>query len=177
MWYKIYSSINCPKRVCHSKYWRRSSLQRNLLNVKHHAPKKSMRSKYQIIKILRNHFQYTNCFSWIKLILVLIHLKYWYCNSPYLELLYFPHHFCQISLFFPASFDHAPLQVLDIANHIPTKPIDFNIKICKDHNILWVKHAAYQKAESLRTALSILDNTVNSNSIFNTKYAKFFTKW
>ena len=26
-----------------------------------------------------------NCFSWIKLILVLIHDKYWYCNSSYLE--------------------------------------------------------------------------------------------
>ena len=34
------------------------------------------------------------------------------------------------------------------------------------------------KAESLRSAsLSKLDNTENSNSIFNTKYAEFSTKW
>ena len=45
-----------------------------------------------------------------------------------------------------------------------------------DHNILLVKHATHQKAASLKS-LSNLDNTVNNNSIFNTKYAEFFTKW
>ena len=46
------------------------------------------------------------------------------------------------------------------------------------HNTLWVKNATHQKTEFLITAfLSKLDNTVNSNSIFNTKYAEFFTKW
>ena len=53
-------------------------------------------SKYQIIKILENCFRCMNCFSWIKLILVLIHLRYWYYNSPYAEHPYLPHHLCQI---------------------------------------------------------------------------------
>ena len=45
-------------------------------------------------------------------------------------------------------------------------------------NALRVKHASHQKAESLRApSLSKLDNMVNSNSIFNTKYAEFSTKW
>ena len=35
-----------------------------------------MYSKYQIIKILSNCFRSINCSSWIKLIPVLIHLKY-----------------------------------------------------------------------------------------------------
>ena len=51
-----------------------------------------MYSKYQIIKILENWFQKMNCFSWIKLIPVLIHLKYRYNNSPYLELPCLSHH-------------------------------------------------------------------------------------
>ena len=63
--------------IANGKYWRRSSLIRNLLNVKHHAPYKSVYSKYQIIKILENCFPKLNCFSWIKLTPVLIHLKYW----------------------------------------------------------------------------------------------------
>ena len=47
-----------------------------------------------------------------------------------------------------------------------------------DHYTLWVKHATYQKAEFLRaTSLLKLGNTVNNNSIFNTKYAEFFTEW
>ena len=45
-------------------------------------------------------------------------------------------------------------------------------------NTLTVKHAKYQKYEPLRAScLSKLDNTVNSNSIFNTKCAEFSTKW
>ena len=50
MEYKIYSKITCSSRRCNGKYWRRSSLLRNLLNVKHHTPYKSIYSKYQIIK-------------------------------------------------------------------------------------------------------------------------------
>ena len=46
--------------------------------------------------IKKNYFQNGNCFSWIKLIPVLIHLKYWYCNSPNLELPYLPCYFCPI---------------------------------------------------------------------------------
>ena len=40
------------------------------------------------------------------------------------------------------------------------------------------ENSTHQKSESLRAAsLSKLDNTVNDNSIFNTMYAEFFTKW
>ena len=54
------------------------------------------------------------------------------------------------------------------------KPIKFIIKLYPDDNKLWAK----QKAESLRTVSpSKLDNTVNNNSIFNTKYAEFSTTW
>ena len=43
-------------------------------------------SKYQIIEILENFFQNMTCFLWIKLISYLIHLKYWYYNTPSLQL-------------------------------------------------------------------------------------------
>ena len=52
-----------------------SSLLRNLLIIKHHAPSNMMYSKYQILKILKNYFQNKNCSFRIKLILVLIHFK------------------------------------------------------------------------------------------------------
>ena len=40
-----------------------------------------------------------------------------------------------------------------------------------------VRHATHQKAQSLRAAFLLkLDNMVNSNFIFNTKYAEFSTK-
>ena len=99
-----------------------------------------MYSKYQIIKILSNCFRSINCSSWIKLIPVLIHLKYWYYHSPYLELPFLPHHFClvfklanwksltqpssyfsSVSLFSPNPFDHMPSQVLDITNYMPSQ--------------------------------------------------------
>ena len=58
------------------------------------------------------------------------------------------------------------------------KTIKFIIKINTDHNALWVKHATYQNVESLRAAsLTKLDNIVINNPIFNTKDAKFSTKW
>ena len=39
-------------------------------------------------------------------------------------------------------------------------------------------HTNHQKAEPLRAAsLSKLENTVNSHSIFNTKYTEFSAKW
>ena len=39
------------------------------------------------------------------------------------------------------------------------------------------KNAAHQKADSLRAAaLAKLDNTLNNNTISNTKYAEFSTK-
>ena len=71
-----------------------SSLLRNLLIRKHRAPSNLMYSKYQIIKRLKNCFQSMNCFSWIKLILVLIYLKYWYYN-PHTQNVPTSHHLCQ----------------------------------------------------------------------------------
>ena len=58
------------------------------------------------------------------------------------------------------------------------KLIKFIIKLFTDHDILWVKkHATHEKVESLTVAFLLkLDNTINKNSIFNTKYAEFFTK-
>ena len=57
------------------------------------------------------------------------------------------------------------------------KNIKLFIKLYTDLNTLWVKHATDQKAEPLRAAsFSKLDNTVNNNSVSNTKYAEFFIK-
>ena len=54
----------------------------------------------------------------------------------------------------------------------------FIIKPYAHHNTLLVKQAIYQKAEPFITAsLSKLDNTVNNNSEFNTKYEEFSRKW
>ena len=86
-----------------------------------------------------------------------------------------------VSLFCTTPFDYRTPQVLDIRNHMPSQAwnlkfqiiMKFVIKQYKDNNTLWVKHATYQKAESLRAAsLSKLDNTIDKNSIFNTKYAE-----
>ena len=156
-----------------------------------------MCSKYQIIKILQNCFQNMNWFSWIKLIPVLIRLKYWYYDSTYLELPCLPHRLYK-SLPWPSENPRQcnPHHVLHrfpyfVLPHSTTrrrkywiyltiwlaKRIKFTIKLYADHNTLWVKHANHQKAESLRAAsLSNLDNTVNNNSIFNTNYTEFFTK-
>ena len=177
MEYKIYSNITCPSRRCNGKYWTRSSLLRNLLNVEHHAPYKSMYSKYQIIKSSD-----------------LFHLKYWYNNTPYLERPCLPDNFCQI----------LPCQLKPLFNTIlimfligfvlpnfttghhkdwiyqticQAKPSKFFIKLYTDHNTLLVKHPAYQKIESFRAAsLPKLDNTVNNNAIFYIKYVEFFRK-
>ena len=52
------------------------------------------------------------------------------------------------------------------------------IKLYADHNSLWTKHTTNQKSGSLRvTSLSKLDNMINNDFIFNTKYAEFSTKW
>ena len=57
----------------------------------------------------------------------------------------------------------------------PTKPV---IKLYTDHDILRVKDATHQNAESLRTASPLnLGNMVNNSSNVNTKYAEFSIKW
>ena len=81
-----------------------------------------------IIKMLENCFLIMKRFSWIKLIQVLIHLKYWYYNSPSQDLLCLLHHlFNTISScsslvfpFCPTQFDHTP-QVLDMPNHMSSQ--------------------------------------------------------
>ena len=153
--------------------------------------------KYQIMKILGNCFQNINCFSWIKLIQVLIHLKYWYYNSPYLEIPCLPHHLCQnlpwptetllstilVMLFvgFPFFLTHSTTShhTYWIYQTIcKVKPIKFSIKLYTDLNTLCIKRATHQRGEYLRADfLSRLDNTVNNNSIFDTKYVEFSTKW
>ena len=97
VWIKILKKkYYLPQPKVLRKYRRRFSLLRNSLNVKHHSPSKSMSSKYHIIKIFENCFQNLNSFSWIKLIAVLIHPKYWYYNSPYLEFPCLHYYLCQM---------------------------------------------------------------------------------
>ena len=71
-----------------------------------------MYSKYQIIEILESCFQNMNCLSWVKLIPVLIHLKYWYFDSPYLGLPCLPHY---LSPYLPC----LPHQILPWATETP----------------------------------------------------------
>ena len=67
-------------------------------------------------------------------------------------------------------------KVLDVSNHVSSQT-KYIIKLYTDHNILWVTQTTHDKAESLRSfSLSKLGNTVNNNSIFNTKSARFSAK-
>ena len=60
-----------------------SKLPRNAVNVKQPALKK--KSNYLLLQIVEKCFQYITCFAWIKVISVLLYLKYWYYNTPYLN--------------------------------------------------------------------------------------------
>ena len=82
-----------------------------------------MYSKYQITKILDFFFWNINCYCWIKPILVLIHLKYWYHNSPYAELPYLPHHLCQILPYSTKALSNTILIMFFIGFHILSYPI------------------------------------------------------
>ena len=75
-------------RRCYGKYWRRSSLLRNVLLYLNYQPDN---------KNIRKYFQNMKCFPWSKLISVLIYLSYWRYNTPSLQLLCLHHHLCQIS--------------------------------------------------------------------------------
>ena len=155
-----------------------------------------MYSKYQIIKVLENFFRSMNYFSWIKLILFLIHLKCWYYNSQYAELPYLSHHLCPIFFSQLNALQHTSYRVLHrfqyfVPPHSTTshhkywiyqiiyksKLIKLVIKLYVDHDTLWVEQGIHQKAESLRTASpSSLDNMVNNSSNLISKYAEFSTK-
>ena len=142
--------------------------------------------------MLENCFQNMKRFSLIKLIPVLIHLTYWYYNTPSLELSCLH----QISPWRtetprqhnPHDFLHPfPYIFLCLATHhrywiyLPicqSKPVKFIIKLYTDHKNLWFKHATHQKTESLRALfLSKLDNLVNGNSIFNKRCLETSAKW
>ena len=90
-----------------------------------------MYSKYQIINRSENCFQNINSFPWIKSITILIHLKYRYYDSLYLELLCLLHPHCKILLqpksssfsslvpiFRLTPFNYMPPQLLNIPNHM-----------------------------------------------------------
>ena len=134
---------------------------------------------------MENCFQNMNCFSWIKLIPTLIHLKHLYSNSLNLVLpsltisvKFYPK---QLKPFFNTILIIFFIEFTILSNSIwprattsigYTKPYVKPIKLYADHNTLLVKQATHKKIESFRAAsLSKLDNTFNNNSIFNTKYA------
>ena len=130
-------------------------------------------------------FQNMNRFSWIKLIPVLTRLKYWYCNNTFQEVPCFPHHFYNtILIMFFISF---PILFNPIWPHTTsiwyTKPcaksshLNFLLSYRQMIKIYRSNMLSIEKLILIRTAsLSKLDNTLSSNSIFNTKYAKFFIK-
>ena len=111
------------------------------------------------------------CFASIKLILVQIHLKYWYCNTLSLQVPLFPRRLClnapwptetllnTILIMFLIGFpifllphsttyrNYWIYQTIYQANSV--KCI---IKLYTNHNTLLVKRATYQKSESVRVA-------------------------
>ena len=134
---------------------------------------------------MENCFQNMNCFSWIKLIPTLIHLKYLYSSclnlalpSLTISVKFYPNQlkpsfntiFIMFFIEFPILFNSIwPRATTSIGY---TKPYAKPIKLYTDHNTLLVKQATHKKTQSFRAAsLSKLDNTFNNNSIFNTKYA------
>ena len=153
---------------------------------------KTSRSRYQISpnirfeipdnKDFRNCVQNMNCFSWIKLIPVLIHLIYWYYDSPFLELVslpisvkFYPRQFQPLFntiliMFFTGfpilSYPHSTTHHHNyrICQTIwQAKLIKFIIKLYSDNNTLWVKHATQLKAESLRIASLSRSNFQNGH--------------
>ena len=131
---------------------------------------------YQIIKILENYFQKIPCFSWIKLISVLL-----YFNTPSWKLPCLSRPLYQISQWPTEIFlQHIPLHVLHwfsyfVLPYATTHRINWIYKTkCQSINLLsnyiqintlTVKHATYQKSKPLRAAFrSNLGNTVNKSS-------------
>ena len=132
-------------------------------------------------------------FFLIKLILVLIHLKYWYYNTPSLELSCLPvifvkFHSGQLKPFFNA--------IINMFFFIGFPILSYSMQPHAT-NIGYTKPYAKQNQPSLLSSciqiimpdcsntlpisraisLSKLGNTVNNNSIFNTKSVEFSTKW
>ena len=127
---------------------------------------------------MQNCFQNAKFFYWTKLISVLIHLKHWYYDSPYLEL---PTTLVMFFIGFPIlSYPIQPNATTSIGyTKSYGKSSQSNLlSSCLQIIISYgLGTLPIKKVKSLRTAfLSKIDNSVNSNSIFNTKYAEFFTK-
>ena len=123
------------------------------------------------MKLLGNWFQNMTCFARIKLILVQIHLKYWYCNTPSLQVPLFPRRLClnapwptetllnTILIMFLIDF---PIFLLPHSTTYrnywiyqtiyQANSVKFIIKLYTNHSTLLVKRATYQKSESLRVA-------------------------
>ena len=139
----------------------RKILEKVFINKKFTQCKTSRTLEVDAFKIPDNK----NIGKRIKLIRVLIHLKYWYYNSQYLELPCLSHHLCQI-LLQPTEtplghnlhhalhqFPYFSLPHLTTRHHkywiyqtiFQAKPIKFNIKLYTDHNIFRAKHANHQK--------------------------------
>ena len=79
----------------------------------------------------------------------------------------------------PTPFDQIP-PVLGIPNHMPNHANQIFLSSCIQiiNTFLSNTHNTLQKVQILRAASpSKLENTVNNNSIFNTKCAEFSTKW
>ena len=102
-----------------------------------------------------------NCVSWIKLVPVLIHLKDLYYNSSSISIKFNPSQlkplFNTILIIFLIGFlfflpystrRQDKYQIYQTIYQ--AKPVKFMTKLYTDHNILWVKHATNQKAESIR---------------------------
>ena len=98
--------------------------------------------KYHIIKVLKNCFQNINFFSWIK-------LQFFMTETP---LQHNPHH---LFIGFPISSylirPHASIAYTE--PYAKQNQSNLLSKLYGDHNTSWVKHAAHQKAKSLRAAL------------------------
>ena len=199
MGYKIYSNITCPNRRCCVKYWLRFSLIRNLLNVKKilftlkidlfetpgnknvgiifsnyelfyldQANSSSDSSQILILRffIPRGSLPYSRSLS-------IFTLANWNPSSTQSS-----SRTSSVSLFSPPPFNHTYLKDWINQTKRQAKSIKFIIKQYTNHNTLWVKHTTHQKAVSLRAASpSKLGNAVNNNSICNTKYFEFLTKW
>ena len=149
---------------------------------------------------MENCFQSANCFTWVKIISALICLKYWYHNTPYLGLPCLPNHLCHF-LPWPTQilFQHNLYHVLywflyfvlphSTRRHhkyliyqaiCRSKTIKSDIRLYTDHNSFNMGQTHYLSKRWVfkrSFSLSNLDNTVNKNSIFSTKYAEYSTKW
>ena len=108
---------------------------------------------YQIIKILEDCLQNMNCFSWIKLVLILIHFKYGYYNMPFQEFPCLPCHLFQTSLW----------------------PTEIPLQRNPHHALHWFPFFVLPPFDHTLQLLNVpeLNNTFNNNSMFNTKCDEF----